>query len=284
MARSKSPDSIKAEELYRGGMSLVEIASQLNVSDGTVRSWKNRYKWDGDSNATLQKDNRNVAFNGKDKRKAVAEDVKQVMSNKELTDKQRLFCCIYVQRFNATKAYQKAYGVDYVTALSAGSRLLGNDRVKAEIQRLKQNKLNREMFNESDLFQRYMDIAYADITDYMEFGNEVTDVVDDNGKEYKVKVSRVNIKNDHEVDGTLISEVSKGKDGVKVKLPDKMRAMDWLSSHMDFATEEQRARIEQMRANTEKLLRETSPLEDEGVEIINDAPQKASEDIRHSNT
>jgi len=37
---------------------LIEIARQLEVPEGTVRSWKNRYKWD---NATLQKDNRNVA-------------------------------------------------------------------------------------------------------------------------------------------------------------------------------------------------------------------------------
>ena len=47
--------------MFRKGMKLVEIASQLNVSEGTVRSWKNRYNFDGKSNATLQKNNRNVA-------------------------------------------------------------------------------------------------------------------------------------------------------------------------------------------------------------------------------
>lgn len=57
MPKQRSPDSYQAEELFKKGMKLVEIASQLNVSEGTVRSWKNRYKW----NATLQKDNRNVA-------------------------------------------------------------------------------------------------------------------------------------------------------------------------------------------------------------------------------
>lgn len=39
-------------------MKLVEIAKTLSVSEGTVRSWKSRYKWD---NATLQKRKRNVA-------------------------------------------------------------------------------------------------------------------------------------------------------------------------------------------------------------------------------
>lgn len=60
MPKQRSPDSYRAEELYKSGMKLVEIASQLNVSEGTVRSWKNRYRFDG-SNATLRKNNRNVA-------------------------------------------------------------------------------------------------------------------------------------------------------------------------------------------------------------------------------
>lgn len=60
MPKQRSPDSYKAEELYKSGMKLVEIASQLNVSEGTVRSWKNRYRFDG-SNATLRKNDCNVA-------------------------------------------------------------------------------------------------------------------------------------------------------------------------------------------------------------------------------
>lgn len=64
MPRARSPNSIKAEELYissNGKIELVEIAKQLNIPEGTVRSWKNRYKWDNKINATLQKNNRNVA-------------------------------------------------------------------------------------------------------------------------------------------------------------------------------------------------------------------------------
>lgn len=61
MPKQRSPDSYRAEEMYKQGMKLVEIASQLNISEGTVRSWKNRYNFDGKSTATLQKNNRNVA-------------------------------------------------------------------------------------------------------------------------------------------------------------------------------------------------------------------------------
>ncbi len=58
MARAPDQRVIEAAELYRKGLKLIEIASQLNLPEGTVRSWKNRYKWD---NATLQSDKRNVA-------------------------------------------------------------------------------------------------------------------------------------------------------------------------------------------------------------------------------
>lgn len=74
MPKQRSPDSIKAEQMYiesGGKIELVEIAKELNISDGTIRSWKNRYKWDSKLNATLQKkevkDKRNVANKKRDK-------------------------------------------------------------------------------------------------------------------------------------------------------------------------------------------------------------------------
>ena len=34
---------------------------------------------------------------------------------------------------------------------------------------------NRAMLSEDDIFQKYIDIAFADITDFLEFGNEEVD-------------------------------------------------------------------------------------------------------------
>ena len=254
----KPDERIKeAKELYYQGKKLVEIASQLNLPEGTVRRWKSTHKWDNersDKKANVRKDN------STHKRQVVEEDVKQVLENPDLTDKQRLFCCLYIKCFNATKAYQKAYKCDYMTALSAGPRLLGNVRVKEEIQRLKQNRLNRELLDESDIFQKYMDIAFADITDYVEFGREEIPVMtmygpleikdDETGEKKKVtkEVNTVRFKEHTEVDGTIITEVKQGRDGASIKLADRMKALDWIAQHMDLATEEQKARIEQMKS------------------------------------
>lgn len=246
-------------------MKLVEIASQLDCSAATIRTWKNRYKWDADENETFQNKNetkRNVSQKNAHKKqseeKAVADEVKQVIQNTDLTDKQQLFCIYYIRCFNATKAYQKAYGVDYATAASIGYRLLGNDGVKEEINRLKQNRLNREFLSEPDIFQKYMDIAFADITDFVEFGSGTfTDPETDE----EVPYSYVNLKDSKNVDGTLISEVSKGKDGPKIKLADRMKALQWLTDHMDLATEKQRAEIALLKAKVQT---------DDGEETVDD--------------
>lgn len=58
MPRARDPNREKAFELYRehnGNIDLVEIASQLNISPGTIRGWKSKDRWDGVLNGTLQK-------------------------------------------------------------------------------------------------------------------------------------------------------------------------------------------------------------------------------------
>lgn len=57
MPRAPSERMNEAEKLFNDGMAMVEIAKKLGVSDGTVRSWKNRYGW-GDKS---KKNKRNVA-------------------------------------------------------------------------------------------------------------------------------------------------------------------------------------------------------------------------------
>ena len=139
------------------------------------------------------------------------------------------------------------------------------DGVRTEINRLKQNKLNRVMLSEDDIFQKYMDIAFADITDYVSFQQENVQVMaiygpvfetdEETGEKKPVmkKVNTVRFKDSDGVDGTLIQEVSQGKDGAKIKLMDRQKALNWLADHMDLATAEQKAKIENLKANTARL-------------------------------
>lgn len=45
MPRKLDDRAVKAKEMYLNGKKLVEIASQLNLPEGTVRRWKSTYKW-----------------------------------------------------------------------------------------------------------------------------------------------------------------------------------------------------------------------------------------------
>lgn len=58
MPRARDPNRDKAFEIYKqhdGKIDLVEIASQLNLSPGTIRGWKSKDKWESLLNGTLQK-------------------------------------------------------------------------------------------------------------------------------------------------------------------------------------------------------------------------------------
>ena len=202
----KATNAELAYQDYLKGMKYKEIAEKYGVTINTVKSWKTRYKWSKDGKKSVHTKTGKVCTQKTDKnnvkKEAIAEAVEQVIENTELTDKQRLFCVLYVKCFNATKAYQKAYEVDYNTAASIGYRLLENDGVKKEIQRLKKNRLNREMLDESDIFQKYMDIAFSDVTDFVEFGQEDVPVMavygpvqvkDEETGEKKTLTKRVNV-------------------------------------------------------------------------------------------
>ena len=48
MARAPDPRIEQAKAMYLEGEKLVEIASQLNLPEGTVRRWKCTHKWDNE--------------------------------------------------------------------------------------------------------------------------------------------------------------------------------------------------------------------------------------------
>src|SRR5699024_5131170 len=119
----------EAEKDYLAGMKYKDIATKYDVSINTVKSWKSRHGWQ--KGAPAKK-----SVHTKPK-KVAPKIIDELEANGELNDKQKLFCLYYLQRFNATWAYQKAYGVNYDNALRAGPRLMGNVDVKDQLAKLK---------------------------------------------------------------------------------------------------------------------------------------------------
>lgn len=274
MARAPNENVNKAYELFKKGYKLIDISKELDIPSSTVRRWKKTYNWDNErsdknSERSFKQNNKKIK-----KKEPIVEEVNEVLENAELTDKQRLFCIYYIKYFNATKAYQKAYECDYITANSHGYKLLLNVVIKEEIEKLKQHKLNRVMLSEEDIFQRYMDIAFSDITDYVNFGKREIEILEDNQSK-TIEVNYVDFNDSYNVDGTIISEVKQGKDGVSIKLHDKMKALQWLSDHMNIATDKQKAELEVLKS---KIVKNEKSKEDK----IDEYFAKLEEGIRNA--
>lgn len=276
----------KAKELWLEGKKYREISEITGIKESSIKSLASRI-WKKEK---LQPKRKKVATKVSVSKVANAPPVEELtdeeietLTNSDLTEKQRLFCLYYSRSFNATSAYKKAYKCTYESALANSGRMMGNDRIRQEINRLKRERYQRELLTQEDIFQKYMDIAFADITDFLEFGQEEVEVMsafgpvaitdESTGDKTVLKkiVNVVKFKDSAEVDGTLIGEVKQGKDGASIKLPDRMKALQWLADHMDFATAEQKARLELLQAQKKKLEMDTGTDEDdEQVVIIND--------------
>lgn len=292
----RTPNSDLAYVDYCKGMKYKEIAEKYGVTINTVKSWKTRYKWSKDDKKSVHTKNKKVCTQKSEKKKPAENEAESVIENSDLTDKQRLFCIYYTRCFNATKAYQKAYGCSYENAMQNGSRMLRNNKVKEEIIRLKQNRLNRELLSEEDIFQKYMDIAFSDITDYVKFGTEKVPVMTMYGpaqvqdpktgkkKTLMETVNTIHFRDSTEVDGTIIAEVKHGKNGSSIKLADRIKALQWLSDHMDMGTKEQLTKLEQQRAQIEliKARKESLTGENESQEAVEKLDQILKELYEHA--
>ncbi|WP_289141435.1 terminase small subunit [uncultured Brevibacillus sp.] len=272
MARARDPSRDKAYEIWQqanGEIKLKDIADQLGVAEGTVRGWKNKDKWDDQLNGTFQSKVRNAPKNkerSEKKRKRIEPPLVVEVETDDLTDKQRLFVMEYLRDFNATCAAIAA-GYNKKSAHMVGWETLRNPKVQAEIKRHKEQRTTELGLDIQCVIGEYMKIAFADITDLLEFGQMDEPLFDGEGKpaldpetgeQMTYKRNFVSFKNSDEIDGTVVGEVRQGKDGVSIKLHDKMKALEVLSKYVDLLPDHHKRMIEEEKM---KLAREKFALE-----------------------
>lgn len=219
----------KAEQDYISGMKYKDIAEKYGTTINTVKSWKKRYSWSREEGAHKIEKVRTQKSKGAPKKKTPIDDgTKATLQNDDLTPEQQMFCIYYSRTFNATQSYLNAYGCSYDVANAKGPLLVVKDSIHREIERLKEIKRQQIVAGADDIVELQMRIAFADIGNYVSFGQkEVTDIETD--ETYMVSV--VDLKESKNTDTQLIQEVKRGKDGVSVKLADKQKAIDWLSKY-----------------------------------------------------
>lgn len=157
-----------------------------------------------------------------------------------VTEQEKIFCLEYLKSYNLRNAAVKA-GYSPHT----GARLIKKINIVAAL-KMYQDKREEELFLSGiDIVRMYVGIAFADITDYVDFGTEQVPMLDGYGKEIRdkdnnlktYKRSYVRLKESAKIDGRFIQEVKSGKDGVSVKLFDKIAALDKLAKIYDIHNE-----------------------------------------------
>lgn len=252
-------DEIK-QEWETTKITLADLAEKHDIKLGTLKSRKSREKWSRDATKKDATKTAKVATVKEDASKAEIVYFNDDDDN-GLNDKQQLFVAYYVKCWNATKAYQKAYGCAYTTARTEGSRLLANPNIREEIIKVRDGLTQDALLDKRTLIQKWIDIAFADITDYLKFGRQEEVVYNDdgqpeldmNGNVKTYAFNYVHLNESAEIDGSLVTEVKQGKDGISVKLADKMKALDFLSKHLDLLNENERKQLqnEQLKCSNE---------------------------------
>lgn len=233
MKNAKREQAFTIYQSHKGRITNRALAGKSGVSARTIGRWKKEGRWDEALHKNAESGGKNTPGEGD-----------------ELNERQRLFCLYYVKSFNATQSAIKA-GYSPESAHVTGSRLLKNEKVAKEISRMKKEMVNKVFVEAMDVLQVYVKIAFADITDYVTFGKKEVQafgksgpLFDENDNPIMQEISYVDVKDSHLLDGTIVTEAKLGKEGIAIKLADKMKALEKLSLYFDLFPDQFKQKIE----------------------------------------
>jgi phage terminase small subunit len=169
----------------------------------------------------------------------------------KLTPKQKQFCDEYLIDFNASAALLRA-GYKSKNPDVDGYQLLVRPSVQEYIKIRMKAREKRTEITQDRVLQELAKIGFADIKDFLRYRTERTIVdTDDEGEPVIGYKQIVEAKASDEIDGTLVNEVSVGRDGTfKFKLHDKMAALEKMGKHLGMFVDRVQAQVVSTNVNT----------------------------------
>ncbi|MGK4923153.1 terminase small subunit [Bordetella hinzii] len=154
----------------------------------------------------------------------------------KLTDKQRRFVDEYLVDLNATQAAIRA-GYSEKTAYSIGNENLSKPEIAEAIQAAQAERAKRTEITQDMVLRELAKIGFSDIRKIVRWGKtelRVTDAGDDEGEVTEAYHGLALVSADEIDDNTAaaISEISEGREGLKVKLHDKKGALVDIGRHL----------------------------------------------------
>ena len=145
------------------------------------------------------------------------------MANTKLTNKQKMFIQEYLVDLNASAAARRA-GYSARTSNRAASENLRRPHVQAALQEALKEREKRLEVTQDMVVKQLAKVAFHDLKDVVTWEN-----------------GRITIRNSDEVDGTVLQEISETLSeygtSKKVKLNDRMKALELLGKHLGMFTD-----------------------------------------------
>ena len=251
MAKKHSDLLIKEiRKEYESGSSISQLSKKYKVSSNTIKYWSTNNGWkkkkqnQPTTNQPTEIGKTTYPTNqikevGRSKKEIIKAIDKKIERDRHLNSYEKDFCHIYIKTFNGALAVKKAgYTTKYPERYAY--TLLQKDKIKKYINELQDEIRQNVIVNMGNVIDLMKRVAFADIADFVEFGSEEKE----NSSGEKYKKNYINFKDIEEVDGQLINEVSVGKDGIKVKLVSKEKALEFLAKYMDYPDKLAKERFE----------------------------------------
>ena len=243
-------ESIRAE-FELSDISLKDLAEKHGIKPATLRSRKNREKWQkrGSPDDAMQRNKNATQRKNVATQKKVAPKAKEILENSNLEDWEEVFCLEYLKHFNKTKAYHKARpDVTYGSASVEGSRMFGKPKIQQRLAELKSAKQEQLFIEGTDIDAQWAKQAFADITDFIEFRTEISAYMNDSGEMSEREHLIVSLKDSDKIDGMVVKEFKMTRDGPVIKLYDSQKALEMLQKRLLNVDE---ISAESTKANTE---------------------------------
>ena len=151
-----------------------------------------------------------------------------------LTAKQRCFVQEYLVDLNATQAAVRA-GYSEKTAYSAGQRLLKNVEIQKNIAEAQSKRSTRTEITADRVLEELARIGFADIRKAVVWGRSPLDTEADAARPNGLGIFPVELMPSSQMDDDIaaaVSEVSLTAKGVKIKLHDKLGALEKIGKHL----------------------------------------------------
>lgn len=177
--------------------------------------------------------------------------LQQILDESTLTDQMKLFVMFYLQSYNVTWAAKQS-GYSKRSAGVRGNYLLKQPEVARVLNEIKSLMHENIYIRAHDIIDEYIKIAFSDMTEYVEFDDK-----------------SVRLKPSSEVDGRMITEVKQGRDGVTIKMADKMKALERLEKLFEIIPD-RRLELEEKKFALVEKQANIANKEGKQVTIVND--------------